>query len=182
MPAATATPVKRAPDIENLTVFSDASFCHKSKAGGGAYWAKGESTKASESFVLVGALQSHDSEVMAACEAILRLADNPAMSKLLEKGPKTRLVLVVDCLTVKQVLEGSNPPLCPAAKSLVDRVRTLRENMRFWLKVNHVKAHSGQGSPRKWVNSWCDRSARARMKGMRDGVPVVLADVDENDE
>lgn len=160
--------VTRTPDIENLTVFSDASFCHESKAGGGAFWAKGESGKVSDSFSITGAAQSHDSEVMAACEAILRLQNHPSMLKMLERGPKTRLVLVVDCLTVKQVLEGADPPLCPAARTLVDKVKALRDQMRFWLKVNHVKAHSGQGEPRKWVNSWCDRNARAKMKALRD--------------
>jgi len=164
------------PDIENVTVFADASFCPTSKAGGGAFWSrwgKTDNDKAEDSFQIVGANQSHEAEVIAACQAILRLARNPAANKLLAKGPKTRIVLVIDCLTVKQVFEGADTPLCKTARELVDQVRALRQQMRFWLKINHVKAHSGQGSPRKWVNHWCDENARAQMQAMRDGTPVA---------
>lgn len=166
------------PDIENLTVFADASFCPSTKAAGGAYWArwgKTDADKASNAFQIADAQQSHDSEVIAACRAILQLAQQPAANKILAQGPKTRLVLVIDCLTVKQVLEGGDTPLCDAAKTLVNQVRALRQQMRFWLKVNHVKAHAGRGTPRKWVNAWCDDNARAQMQALRDARSRVPA-------
>jgi hypothetical protein len=157
------------PDIENITVFTDASFCHQTKAAGGAFWARATDVKASDSFSFRGAQQSHDSEVMVACEAILRIAQHPELGKMLTLGPKTRLVLVIDCLTVKQVLgDGSPGKLCPDARGLVTKVRALRRKLNFWLKVNHVKAHSGQCTPRQWVNSWCDQNARAKMTALRD--------------
>jgi ribonuclease HI len=159
------------PDIENITVFTDASFCSNTKAGGGAFWArwgKTDADKASGAFGIRGAKQSHEAEVIAACNAILQLADNEAANKLLALGRKTRLVLVVDCLTVKQVLEGADTPLCAEARQLVDKVKALRDRLRFWLKVNHVKAHNGQDSPRKWVNHWCDTQARRQMVAIRD--------------
>jgi hypothetical protein len=157
------------PVIANLTVFADASFCHLTKAAGGAFWARAEDVKAQDSFAFRGAEQSHDSEVMVACEAILRISQHPELGKVLALGPKTRLVLVIDCLTVKQVLEeGRSGKLCKEAHAMVDKVRMLRRKLNFWLKVNHVKAHSGKGTPRQWVNSWCDTNARARMTALRD--------------
>lgn len=156
------------PNIENITVFADASFCHQTKAAGGAFWARGDELKVSDSFAFGGADRSHECEVMVACEAILRIAKHPELGKLLELGPRTRLVLVIDCLTVQQVLgENSATKLCPAARKLVNEVKALQKRLNFWLKINHVKAHSGQGSPRQWVNTWCDENARAKMLVMR---------------
>lgn len=161
----------RKPNIENITVFADASFCHQTKAAGGAYWARGEEAKASEAFSFKGANQSHESEVIVACEAILRIAKHPELGKMLERGPKTRLVLVIDCLTVQKVLGGNaSTRLCDEAQRLVREVEALHSRLGFWLKVNHVKAHSGQGTPRQWVNTWCDEQARACMQKLRSSL------------
>lgn len=161
----------RKPDIENITVFADASFCPETKAAGGAFWAKGVDAKLSDSFSFEGALQSHEAEVMVACEAILKISHHPELAKMLAKGPKTRIVLVIDCLTVQQVLgENSSPKLSPKAKQRVNQVKALQRRLNFWLKINHVKAHSGTGTARQWVNSWCDENARARMTELREAV------------
>lgn len=158
--------------IENITVFADASFCPNTKAGGGAYWArwgKASADKASGAFGIRGVQHSHEAEVIAACRAILQLAEHETAGPLLALGRRTRLVLVIDCLTIKHVFENANPPLCPEARQLVGQVKALRDRLHFWLKVNHVKAHKGQDSPRKWVNHWCDRQARQQMQALRSG-------------
>lgn len=164
----------RKPDIENITVFTDASFCHTTKAAGGAFWARGTEAKASGAFSFKDADQSHDCEVIVACEAILKIAEHLELGPMLALGPKTRLVLVIDCLTVQQVLEGkTSTKLCALARRRVNQVKSLQKNLRFWLKINHVKAHSGQGTPRQWVNTWCDEQARAKMYEMRDSLRLT---------
>lgn len=164
----------RKPDIENITVFTDASFCHNTKAAGGAFWARGTDAKASDAFSFKEAEQSHDCEVIVACEAILKIADHPELGPMVALGPKTRIVLVIDCLTVKQVLEGpTSTKLCALARRRVNQVKSLQKRLRFWLKINHVKAHSGQGTPRQWVNTWCDEQARAKMQEMRDAINLT---------
>lgn len=159
------------PDIENITVFSDASFCTQSKASGGAFWARFEDIKVMDSFSFKGAKKSHEAELMAACNAILRMAKHPAMGPILQRGPKTRLVLVIDCLTIQQVLaDNVYTTMSPAARAVVNEVRALQKKLKFWLKVNHVKSHSGTGSPRQWVNNWCDVEARKHMQALRDSI------------
>jgi hypothetical protein len=156
------------PNIENITVFSDASFCHETKSAGGAFWARGNDCKAATAFSFEGAHQAHDAEVIAACKAILRVAEHPQLGKALERGPLTRLVLVVDCMTVERVLgQGLRVSLSPAAKTAVTQVQALCESLQFLLKVNHVKAHKGARTPRQWVNQWCDTHARSHMRKLR---------------
>lgn len=48
------------------------------------------------------------------------------------------------------------------------RVKNMVERAGFELKINHVKAHSGIGKPRNWVNNWCDKQAKAEMKQLRE--------------
>lgn len=163
------------PDIENITVFTDASFCHTTKAAGGAFWARGTDVKTSDAFALKDVEHSHDCEVIVACEAILKIAEHPELGPMLALGPKTRIVLVIDCLTVQQVLVGkTSTKLCALSRRRVNQVKELQKKLRFWLKINHVKAHSGQGSPRQWVNTWCDEQARAKMQEMRDSLPATM--------
>lgn len=169
--------------INNITVFSDASFCSDSKAGGGAFWARGDDHKTQDAFPLTGALQSHDAEVMAACQAVLHIADHPELGKELVKGKSTRVVLVVDCLTVKHVLtEAHSVNLSPAARKLVNEVLQLQKRLKFFLKVNHVKGHSGTASARQWVNNWCDRSSREKMRELRDGPAARQAEEEKPNE
>lgn len=156
------------PQIRNITVFTDASFCHETKAGGGAFWARGDVARAQASFPIEGAVHSSDAEVIAACEAILRLAADPVIGKELEKGPETRLVLVTDCQTVQRALnQGRLATTSKDTKKVFAEVEALVKRWKFLLKVNHVKAHKGTATPRQWVNQWCDDQAGAHMLTLR---------------
>lgn len=141
-------------------------------AAGGAFWARGNEIKFSDAFALAGAEQSTDAEILASCEAILRIAQHPELGKELERGPKTRLVLVIDCEAVEQVLgQGKSVRMSKVTKAKVAQVKALKQRLNFWLKVNHVKAHSGVATPRQWVNQWCDTHSREHMRKMRETSP-----------
>ena len=161
------------PRIKNITVFSDASFCQNTKAAGGAYWARGEKSRASGAFSFEGARQAHDAEIITACMAIGHLARDPVIGLDLRKGPLTRLILVVDCLTIEHVLAaGGSCRLSPAARKAVKKTKLLIAALKFHLKINHVKAHESKGTPRQWVNDWCDNTARRSMRTLRRGIQV----------
>lgn len=153
--------------FQNITIFSDASFCPDSRAAGGAYWARTDSLRLSGSFALRSVKASHEAEVMTACLSIRALSENDGFRKELQKGRSTLLVLVVDCLTIKQAFEGESVSLSPDCRREVDEVLALRRKMNFGLKVNHVKAHTNGKAPRQWVNRWCDEAAREQMKRAR---------------
>ena len=96
-------------NIENITVFTDASFCPETKAAGGAFWARGEDIKFKSSFPIPTAGYSNDAEISAACYAIHQIAAHPELGQVLDKGRATRLVIVVDCLAAKQALGRQHP-------------------------------------------------------------------------
>lgn len=150
--------------IENVTLFTDASVCHDTKAAGGAFWARDAKHNASGSYVIQDVTEAHDAEVAAACMAIFNLAQHEQLGASLRRGAAVRLILVVDCLAVKRALEGERQKLCPPVQKMVAAVQQLRGELGFLLKVNHVKAHSGTKKARNWVNDWCDKEARKRMK------------------
>lgn len=165
-PSTHPSPASASPFL-NISMFSDASYCHTTRAGGGAYWARTSSLRAMGSFELKGLQASHEAEVAAACKGILALTENPAFRQEMAKGRTTLLVLVVDCLAVKQVLEGQPTSLSQPCLDLVHSVQRQHQELGFKLKINHVKAHKGVKQPRQWVNDWCDREAKEKMRWAR---------------
>lgn len=154
-------------NIENITVFTDASFCHETKAAGGAFWARGETVKFSLSFPLSEAQVSNDAEIAAVCRAIHEIAQHPELGLEMAKGRATRLVVVADCEAAKLVFEGRKVRVSAATRTLVRAAQQVIQNKGCFLKVNHVKAHSGTDTPRTWVNDWCDKEAYKQMVEMR---------------
>lgn len=155
--------------IENITVFTDASHCPQTKAAGGAFWARGDGDlRLQRAFALI-APDSNSAEILAACTAIQELAGENEFARRLERGRSTRLVLVVDCLGVKQALEGHTASMdIPEVGRVVIDVLDQLDQWDCWLKINHVPAHKGIGTPRNWVNTWCDREAKRHMRRQRD--------------
>ena len=165
--------------LENITLFSDASFCYQTHAAGGAYWARNHETKARGAFAIPDARKPHEAEVLATCRAILQLKNHLELGAALARGPQTRLIVVVDCHAVKVVLEGGSPPLDAAARRAVKRVRAYQQQAGFVLQVNQVKSHRGTETRRQWVNAWCDDEAGKHMRALRHtrfrkGVVVTL--------
>lgn len=154
-------------NIENVTVFTDASFCPETKSAGGAFWARGDVERLSSSFPIQGIKQAHEAEIVTACKAILQMGDDEKIGALLRLGGQIRLVLVVDCLAVQDAFEGRMRGMAGIIKSHIDQVEALRKQHGFFLKINHVKAHKGTGSPRQWVNNWCDKEAKRQMREQR---------------
>lgn len=158
-------------NITNLTVFTDASFCSDTKAGGGAVWARGDGDNRLSLSYHVEAPSSNAAEIIAACKGILAVAEHPPMLAMLAQGPRTRLVLVIDCLGVRQAFEeGSASLKDPRVASVVAQVKALQVQHGFFFKINHVPAHKGASTPRSWVNEWCDKEAKKRMRWMRDRI------------
>jgi ribonuclease HI len=154
-------------NIENITVFTDASFCPETKAAGGAFWARGEKVKFSSSFPIPDATVSNDAEIAAVCRAIHEVAAHPELGLEMAKGRETRLVIVVDCEAAKFVFEGRRVKINAQTRALVREALQVIRDKGCWHKVNHVKSHSGTKTPRTWVNDWCDKEAYKHMDEMR---------------
>lgn len=154
------------PNIENITLFTDASYSDQTNMGGAGFWAKGGTTgnvKLEGSFPIMDAASSHHAEFLASMRAIDLLLEDPAFNELLSSGIGCRLVLVTDCQGTKQLLESGKGKLLAHPDSpcriAYDRFKSIQHNLGFQLKVNWVKAHNSDGSPRTWVNNLCDKYA-----------------------
>lgn len=154
-------------NIENVTVFTDASFCPDTKSAGGAFWARGEIERLSSSFPILEVKQAHEAEIVTACKAILQMGADENFGALLKLGKRIRLVLVVDCLAVQDAFEGRLRGMADIIRTHIEQVEAMRNRHGFLLKINHVKAHKGTGSPRQWVNNWCDKEAKRQMREQR---------------
>lgn len=149
-----------------ITIFSDASRCHQTGATGAAAWARTDAQRASWSDAFVST-SSHEAEIRGAALAVVE-----CLKQLPE--PCDLVVLVVDCLAVKTAFDDprSKMRLSPEARSALAQARASATARRCKIKVNHVKGHSGTGSPRQWVNNFVDKAARRQMRQLREQLLV----------
>src|SRR5216110_2888986 len=95
-------------NIENITLFTDASFNNQTMMGGAGFWAKGGvegQLKLSGSFGIKDAAHSACAEALASFRAIDFLLENPDFNAELSKGKETRLILVTDCQGTKSLID-----------------------------------------------------------------------------
>ncbi len=149
-----------------VSVFADASFCPNTHAGGWGAWVKSERGTS-----VSGA--AFASQLVSATEAELCAAVNGVHHALTKGIAVTGDVILVtsDCMAVVRwivpvVMHGRDPgseTQIQAASQL--RGWAKRYGLRFVSK--HVPGHAGPGTPRTWVNEWCDKRARRHMLEMR---------------
>lgn len=162
----------------NITIFTDASFDDRDYSAGGAFWAKGPneipgspSIKKEGYFGIFDATCSGTAEALATLKGIHFLLEDPEFHSVFSRGRETLLIVVVDCMAVKHLMDCRSTALTrnPVVQDLFASFRDARETMGFNYKVNHVPAHRSDGTPRTWVNNWCDIHAKkARRKMIRD--------------
>lgn len=147
--------------IENITIFTDASFCHETNAAAGACWSRSDNFKFNSVYPLVNVESSNEAEFEAALVGIQLTINSPEISELI-KADKCRVILVTDCDSVAREIMGS-PLTHPRA---IQAVRMMNAAGVLY-KVNHVKAHTSNKNARSWVNRWCDTNARSMMREIR---------------
>lgn len=147
----------------NYTVFTDASYCVKSRVAGYAYWSRDTDIKLAHSTAEGDVDNSTVAEVRAIVWAVHDIGKSVDL--------KGRLVIIVsDCLPALEFLEHgprkklSGPQFEKARKHLM----RMKKSVGFDLKFNHVKGHAGRGTPRNWVNAHCDSECRKQMRRLRD--------------
>lgn len=151
-----------------LTVFTDASYTELRaggkgsdvvwKASGMAVWAKfqGYTFKWHGRFKFP-AQSSLEAEYLGMIKGVI------LAHKYFKKEPKVA-VCKCDCLVAVNMLNRD--------QAIVDRLS--REALTYWKEYRqansltvhwrHVKGHNNDGTPRTWVNNWCDEYAKkARM-------------------
>ena len=127
-----------------VTVITDASFCHKTRAGGWAAWLtsdKGRVQKAGCFHDLPS--NSTQAELWAALNGIWLALEHGA----------THVLIQSDCQGALLKISRGIPEL-----SLFNGL---------FIKTKHVKGHSATQDARSYVNRWCDAEAKKHMLRQR---------------
>ena len=147
----------------NITAFSDASFCDRTKAAAWAGWVKSDRGRVYRGGVIrTGVLNSSEAEFCA-------LANTLALA---EKGglvePGDRMIAQTDNHRVQSVLSGAaNFRLTQCEHEVVEWVQNFVTRLSLRLDVRHVKGHRGSVTPRNAVNTVCDAIAKKHMRQER---------------
>jgi ribonuclease HI len=164
------------------TIISDASWCHRSGAGGWAAWAKADG---SDSVIWSGSFDKRAPATAGEAElfAIANALHQANASGMLEDG--AQIMLQSDCLyalgcvlfTVKTAVESKHkdgaaliPPKKPRfsdnVRSALAHIVEIVSERGFVLSLRHVRGHT-EGGGRQWVNRQCDLAARKAMRAAR---------------
>ena len=179
------------PDPRFLTLFVDASFCHRTHAAGYGAWAK----KAAFAKGLIfggplprGITNAGEAELGGIALALRFLLEQQHLNGL------DRLMVQSDSLRslqlISQVLPGvrianhadaaavSKAHLVPSAMEAKALVAIKGRVSELDLLVRHVRGHK-RGQNRQWVNRMCDAEARRHMLAERARLDNKVGPVDE---
>jgi ribonuclease HI len=145
-----------------VTVFTDASFCHRTLAAGYAIWMKTDSgtfRHAAPFKVVVS--NPWEAETAALANGIIWAATKFNLNKA------DMIVAASDCKPAIVSIETGRVSKNKLVKEFVLRVEKEVSERRFILRLKHVPAHKGYGNKRTAVNEWCDLSAKQIMRNER---------------
>lgn len=156
-----------------VTINTDASFHPRYKVAAYAFWIVSDKGRIKQSGPLRKATSPTDAELQCIANALHVLLKSDI------KG-MTRLVINSDALYGFERVGRKKPGTGGAVAKLLRQLRekyipATRWTERFW-EFRHVKAHSGVGDKRSWVNEWCDQMAKQEMRRL-----VTLKFKKEND-
>lgn len=155
--------------IDNVTLFTDASYCPETNATAGAWWARNSSSRMRGFGGIPECTSSWEAEAATVCLAIIKIAKDSNLHLTLAQGKKARLVIVVDMLGAGMCVVQNKRVF--KSERLHKLWKNARRQINAWgcyVKINHVKAHTKNDEPRFFVNSWCDHTARAHMRRLRN--------------
>jgi ribonuclease HI len=143
-----------------VTVIADASFDHKTGAGGYGYWAVSERGRESGGGPFKSASRNNNvTEMMAIVNGVhMAFAKGVAVAG-------DAILAQTDCQAAILAFEGRRASLQIDEIMMVEAMRKLMAVHRATIRYRHVKGHTNGGEPRLWVNNLCDSLAK---KGMRE--------------
>lgn len=145
-----------------VTVFTDASFCHKTLAAGYAIWMKTDAATYRHAAPFKVAISSpEEAETAALANGIIWAAIKFNLTH------KDFLVAASDCKNAIAWIEIGYKPKNFLIKEFILRTRKEVSARGFKLKLKYVPAHRGYATKRTSVNEWCDKSAKKIMRNER---------------
>lgn len=143
-----------------LTINTDASFCPDTKAGGYAFYIRGDDFKLTKA-------GSFKYKVKNPTDAEAKCIINALHTLSIQSLPQVDVIVInTDSKTCIDHMSGLQPSkLYGRGKALAHRIKNKcrAEEVKF----KHVKAHTGKNDSRSWVNEWCDQQAKVWMRKKR---------------
>lgn len=148
--------------VNCITINTDASFNSQKKVGGYAFYIVCDLFRVQKS----GAFKVHPNNSM---EAEMMCMVNALHTLLNQKElPSTKLIVVnSDCLFAFERISRKSQDVIGRKIAYYIRqirIKTAINSIIPKYEFRHVKAHSGKGDARSWVNEWCDKEAKKWMR------------------
>lgn len=150
----------------NVTINTDASFCHRTKSAGYAVWISSNIGRIKYSGILKECKCSSEAEQQAIANALFLLRKS-----YLNNGNILRIYLNSDCIPALNMVvkKGGNK----AGRYAYNQAKLILSGkvggMSNFIK-RHVKAHTNAKDARSWVNNWCDSEAKRWMRKQREAI------------
>lgn len=161
--------MSRKKKVDYVTIYTDASFCPKTKTGGWACWIKhGEGQKIEYASHIPGECKSSlEAEMLGILGGIAVVRNHVEYVR-----GSTVLVVVTDCQDAIDFINGTktnynknkNFDLYKTLARLIHEQRPAKTH----LNMKKVKAHSDNDGVRSWVNNRVDEEAKRVMRHYRD--------------
>jgi ribonuclease HI len=147
-----------------ITLFTDASYCHRTRVAAYAVWAKADGRTVRHSGVLKQLVPTSAlAETMALVNGIyvtIAAMRPPSASKIIAQ---------TDCLGAIHALTGTvkRPRAIRAFAPIVTAYQQKIASAGVVVELRHVSGHRGTVTPRNAVNSWCDAECHRLMRVAR---------------
>jgi len=142
-----------------ITLFTDASYCSRSRVAAYAAWAKADGRTVRHSSVLKQPVQTSS------------LAETMALVNGIHLGPPaaSKIIAQTDCLGAIQALSGMlrRAEVIRQYAAVVAAYRDKVAAADVVVEFRHVGGHKGTVTPRNAVNTWCDGECRRLMRAAR---------------
>ncbi len=148
-----------------ITLFTDASYCSKTRIAAYAAWAKADGQTVRHAGLFKARV--HDSSIAEAQALVNGLCF--ALARLRPPAP-SKIIAQTDCLVAIHALTGqlrktrAIERFAPIVAIYSERV----SRPGLMVEFRHVSAHKGTITPRNAVNTWCDDTCRTLMRQARD--------------
>lgn len=147
-----------------VTLMTDASFCHDTRAGGYGFWAISERAKLGGG----GPLKNRVSGACAAeMMAVVNGLDAARKQGVAETGD--HFLVQVDSMDAIARFNGRVQPNHSDEKDALIALNAFTREHGVTVSFRHVKAHSGKKDQRSRANQHCDRRAKEGMRTARQG-------------
>lgn len=141
-----------------VTINTDAS-CYM-KVGTYAFWAICDEGRFTGQGVLKG-------EIIGSTYAEMKAIGNAifAVTNIWEtKKPIKRILINSDCLPAIHLLSNRNTGSKAKIKKLRNEVLKIMDSTDIKFIFRHVKAHTNGETRRRYVNNWCDKTAKSLLR------------------